>query len=112
MITNNRFSPLHYRLPKDAAIANRNKLTTWLNGEIDECQTMGFEPSFFGPVGSGKTFALLAMRHARPSEYVDWQEFLDDIRVHYGMQTEDAHFFDPVRWASGYVGGLLIDDLG
>jgi len=112
MITNNKFHPVSYKLPIDALVAHRNRLTSWLNNEIDECQGMGFEPAFFGPVGSGKTFALLALRDARPSEYVDWQEFLADVRIHYGMQTEDAQYFDPIRWASAYAGALLIDDVG
>lgn len=112
MITNNRCEPVAYRLPVDAIDAHRNRLTTWLNDQIDEAQVLGYEPAFLGPTGTGKTFALLAMRDARPSEYVDWPEFLLDIRAFYRMQTEDAHYFDPVRWACHYNGGLLLDDVG
>src|SRR5690348_5104363 len=112
MITNNRTAPVHYKLPLDALSAHRNRLTAWLNDQIDLARDLGCNPVFLGPTGTGKTFALLAMRDARPSVYVDWQEFLADIRVHYGMQTEDEHYFNPISWASAFAGGLLIDDVG
>lgn len=112
MITNNRFEPVAYRLPLDAAVARRDRLTKWLNDSIDEGHGLGYDPVFIGPTGTGKTFALLAMRDVRVSAYVDWAEFLLDIRAFYRMDTEDSHYFDPVRWASYYSGGLLLDDVG
>lgn len=112
MITNSRHEPLRYTLPADFAIARRAKLSAALNDQIDETRSHGFEPSFIGPTGTGKTFALLAIRHELRGIFVDWPEFLADVRQFYSMQTEDAYWFDPVRWASANVRHLMLDDVG
>jgi DNA replication protein DnaC len=112
MITHDRFEPIRYKLPLDSAVADRNRLTRWLDQKIYEAQGMGYEPIFYGPTGSGKTFALLAMRLGRPSMWLDWPEFLSDVKAFFDLKTEDAEYFDPVRCASNYPGHLLIDDVG
>jgi len=112
MITNDRSNPVRYKLPVDAHAAQRNRLSAWLNDQIDEAHRFGCAPAFLGPTGTGKTFALLTLRDTRPSVYVDWLEFLADIRTFYRMQTEDSSCFDPVQWARSYSGHLLLDDVG
>lgn len=66
-----------------------------------------------GETGRGKTHAMAALANALGQDgWIDWPEFLTDIKRAWDLKTSDAHEFDPLRWACGYKGSLFVDDIG
>jgi DNA replication protein DnaC len=76
----------------------------------------------YGPTGLGKTFAMVAAMKETPSVahggvlrgpmFVDWPEFIGDIRRFETIETPDRERFDPLRRLSTYPGPMFVDDVG
>lgn len=68
---------------------------------------------FSGPNGRGKSYAMAsAASEFGACGWLDWPEFLTDIRTHWRMRTDDAAKFDPMAWATHYAPPLFVDDVG
>lgn len=116
MITCDSVRPLEYNAPFRCAQASVQDLPNDLRTKVVAATKRG--AVLYGPVGTGKTFAMCVARRltmtdaADGSLFVDWPEFISDIERFADMRTPDRDRFDPERRLFFWRGPLFVDDVG
>jgi DNA replication protein DnaC len=119
MIGTSAAKPLEYQIPFRCANAGLPKLDVGLQRQVIAAGADYHGAIFSGPIGTGKTFALVAaMREPNPKTFadcplfVDWPEFIGDVDRWKALEITDRDRFDPVRRLCAWRGPLFVDDVG
>lgn len=113
MISTNSNRPLYDTVPRLYTEARSQLLTPEMAAQIADALDQGRWLIFHGPAGRGKTFAMATVANSESGNgWIDFSEFLGDVRAHWKMRTPDADRFDPMRWVCHYSGRLFVDDVG
>ena len=120
MLSTNRERPIVADLPARFAAAQLDDLDANLRARLAETPERWHV--FSGGTGRGKSHAMAALFrddwaeaarqfYASPA-WIEWAEFLADVKAHWDLKTSDADAFDPLRWACTFRGMLCLDDVG
>jgi len=112
LLTNSAAAPVANYIPARFRRASLEDLTVPMRLQVHEAAKAGKGIVFEGATGRGKTHAMCAVANDLGVDgFVAWLDFLETIRAWWRLRTDDAHRFDPSRWAERSR-HLFIDDVG